>query len=423
MSQTVTIDSSNHLKSLVLERFGHEPDDLVQQRLSAAEQYFTLDWPRLERTPLKKRRLDDIPIFSAPLQPKPVAPSDHALIEIRLDNNYLTHCIVPDALKQKGLILEPLQQAIERSAVRKLLGTLTGKITDRIGALNQALWHNGVFLSVPANLNEPIEVSIGHHATDEVRALIMRNLIVVGPHSRLVVTERLITEASANKMLLSEATEIIVQDGGQVEFGAIQQCASHVEGFIRRIGQIHQDAVLDWNIGEFGSSLAVSGHESHLAQPGATTRSTTVFFGSSQQHQDYTAKSLHQAPHTTSNMIARGVMKDRARSIFTGLTQIDQGARGSDGRQKEETLMLSDESRADAIPSLVIDERDVYAAHAASAGPVDRGAIFYLTSRGLSEEDAIRLIVHGFLAPVIDRIPHIGLRDEVWAAVERKIRE
>lgn len=423
MSQTVTVDSSKHLQSLVLERFGHEPTDMLQRRLNAAEQYFGLDWPRLERTPLKKRRLDDIPIFSDPPRPKTVAPSGHALIEIRLDNNYLTHCSIPNTLKQKGLILEPLNQAIERLEVRELLGTLTGEIKDRIGALNQALWHNGVFLSVPANLEEPVEVSIEHRASDEVRALITRNLIVVGHHSRLVVTQRLITEESSNKMLLSEATEIIVEDGGKAEFDAIQQCATHVEGFIRRLGQVNQDAVLDWNIGEFGSSLSVSGHESHLARPGAATRSTTVFFGSAQQHQDYTAKSFHQAPHTTSNMIARGVMKDRARSIFTGLTQINQGARGSDGRQKEETLMLSDESRADAIPSLVIDERDVYAAHAASAGPVDRGAIFYLTSRGLSEQEAIRLIVHGFLAPVIDRIPHAGLRDEVWAAVERKIRE
>lgn len=84
--------------------------------------------------------------------------------------------------------------------------------------------------------------------------------------------------------------------------------------------------------------------------------------------------------------------------------------------------MLSDQSRADAIPSLVIDERDVFAAHAASAGPVDKAAIFYLTSRGLTEDEAVRLIVHGFLAPVIDSIPHAGLRDEVWTAVERKIR-
>ncbi len=423
MTQTVAVNSETELQNLIRDRFGHEPDWMTQRRLQAAIDYFALDWPRLERTPLKKRKLGRIPFFE---HSTPAIPQDFRKvsgIELRLYNNHLAVVNLPDSLKEAGVVLEPLADAINREPVREFLGSLAPDAQDKITAINDALWQNGLFLWVPPHLSEIVEVSFENYADASSRALITKNLIICGSESRVIVTERLSAEDAPEKMLLAENTEIFAENGGRVEFGAIQQCGHHVEGFIRRVGLVSHDAAIDWNIGEFGSGLIVSGHESKLSQQGASTRSTTVFFGSQQQHQDYTAKSFHQAPNTTSNMVARGVMKDKARSIFTGLTHIAEGAKGSDGRQKEQTLMLSDGSRADAIPSLLIDERDVYAAHAASAGPVDKAAVFYLMSRGLSEDEAVRLIVHGFLAPVIDTIPREALRDEVWAAVEGKIME
>lgn len=424
MDQTAVISTESQLKSLIMERYGAEPEWMRERRFVAAQGCFTRDWPRLERTPLKKRRLDDMALFEAlPPHPGVAQPIDRSNVEIRLENNQVVGLNVPEHLLAAGVILQPLSEALDMPQVRQYLGTVIDDLKDKVTALNGALWQNGVFLSIPDRLSEPVQVSIQSHVGKDVQSFISRNLIVCGRESHVVVTERLSSSETPTKVFLSENTEIIVRDGAKVEYGAIQQCSHNVEGFIHRVGHLAQDAALDWNIGEFGAGLIVSDHVSHLNRPGAHTRSTTVFFGSAQQHQDYTAESYHHAPHTTSDMVARGVMKGRARSVFTGLTQIEAGAKGSDGRQREQTLMLSDESRADAIPSLIIDERDVYAAHAASAGPVDRAAIFYLTSRGLPEAEAVRLIVHGFLAPVIDTIPGAALRDEVWDAVERKIRE
>lgn len=423
MTQTVLVDSPQSLIKMLRDRFQDDPAWMLDRRLEAAERLFSLDWPKLERTPLKKRRLEQIPLYDAPPAPTALEQTSHARVEIFLDNNLVTYCRVPQDLAARGLVLKPLRQALSEPEVEKWLGRVAGDAQDKIAASNDALWQNGVYLSVPAHLPDTVEVSIEHRGSGAVRALFTKNLIIAGEHSHLIITERTRTEAADHKVLLSEVTEVVVQPGARVQFGAVQVADPSVEGFFQRVGLVHQDGSLDWHIGEFGSGLVVSSHASHLAEPGASTHSITVFFGSHQQHQDYTAKSFHEAPHTTSNMVARGVMKDRARSVFTGLTQIQKGARGSDGRQKEQTLMLSDDSRADAIPSLVIDERDVFAAHAASAGPVDKNAVFYLTSRGLTEADAMRLIVHGFLAPVIDSIPHEGLREEVWSAVERKIVE
>lgn len=426
MADIVSIASDDTLKELIQQRFQHEPAWMRERRLTAAEAYFALDWPKLSRTPLKKRRLDQIPVFNAPPGSNHAAPVFRATdgeVKIHLVNNQVVALSVPSALTDRGLVLKPLAESLGEAPVQEHLGRIIPDSDDKVTALTAALWQNGVYLHVPAGLRETVQVSIESEASQQLPALLTRNLIVCERGTHVIITERLRSEDGADKMLLSEHTEIVVGAGAKVQYGAIQQCSSRVEGFIHRAGQIAQDGTLEWNIGEFGAGLVVSDHVSHLNEPGALTKSVTVFFGSGQQHQDYTAKSYHHAPHTTSDMVARGVMKDRSRSVFTGLTQIEKGAKGTDGRQREQTLMLSDEARADAIPSLLIDERDVYAAHAASAGPVDRAALFYLTSRGLTEEEAERMIVHGFLAPVIDSIPVQELRSEVWDAVERKIRE
>jgi Fe-S cluster assembly protein SufD len=428
MAHTASVSSVDQLKEIIETRYDREPEWSLTRRIVAAENVFSLDWPHLERTPLKKRKLEDIPFWEANLDDAPparlmVRDDDPNAVWLRFENNQLSHWEVGAALHQRGVIAAPLAESLTHPFVRAHLGELVVDRVDKVSALTASLWRSGVFLYLPDNLDTPVMLTVEYHANAGVRALFIRNLICAGKGTQVTVSERLTTDEGLEKVLLSEETEIFVGDDAEVDYGAIQLCSLAVNSFIRRHGQIGTHGKLVWHIGEFGSNLAVSEQVSHLAQPGARTESVTVFFGAKQQHQDYTAKSLHHAPHTQSNMVARGVMKGKARSIFTGVTHIESGAKGSDGRQREQTLMLSDEARADAIPSLIIDERDVYAAHAASAGPVDKSWIFYLMSRGLSESEAVRLIVHGFLAPVIDSISRPLLRDAVWDAVERKIQE
>lgn len=423
MDQILSPLTQSQLENLIAERFADEPEWSRSRRLQALSQYLTVDWPKLERTPLKKRRLGNIAVDEMPprVTSQPLIPTSEA--SLQFVNNYLVDHAVSDSYRAHGIIVAPLRDSLDHPAVEQYLGSLIDENQDKITALNGALWQNGAFIWIPDHLDQPVTVTLEQTITGKTHALLSRHLIVVGEHSRLIINVRHSGDASVDKALFVDHTEIIAQAGSDVHYGVIQLLPHHVEGFVSRAGRVKQDADLHWNVGEFGAALMVSGHISHLDEPGATTHSTTVFFGSAQQHQDYTAHCYHHAHHTNSDMVARGVMKGHARSIFTGLTEIDQGARGSDGRQREQTLMLSDESRADAIPSLVINEHDVFAAHAASAGPVDRAAIFYLTSRGLSEEMATRLIVHGFLAPVIDSISDTALRAQVWDAVERKIVE
>lgn len=414
-------------KVLVRERFAGQPEWLMSKRESLAEIYASLPLPVRERTPLKNRKITRIPVFE-------VAPTstysedlglDSTTVAVTFVNGQAQRIQIPSTLRDQGVIVSGLKEALDTAPqlVEQYLGSISDDSQDKFQALNGAFWQNGLFLYVPVRTEIMIPITVTHVATKDTRGLYPRSLIIADRSSRVVVTERYLSEPSSERNLLSATTEVVALDGSFVQYGAIQQLGSTTEAFLRRFGRVGRDAQLDWNIGEFGAALAVSEHQTILDQPGGQTHSITVFFGAQSQHQDYTAKSLHVAPHTTSNMVAKGVMKDNARSVFTGITDIQEGAVQSDGRQKEQTLMLSDNARADAIPSLLIQERDVYAAHAASAGPVDKSALFYLTGRGIPEDEAVRLIVHGFLAPVIDSIPLDDLKETVWEAVERKIRE
>ncbi len=411
------------LEQFILDHYGQEPEWLLARRRRYGSLYLELPLPVRQRTPLKNRKLDRIPVLVS--QPVTDISPNSSMFNLVTVNGRSVHATLPESATAQGVVLLSLREALRQSPelVQEALGSVVDDTVDKFQALNAALWQDGLFLYIPprVNLTEPITIS--HYATADATAVLPRTLMILDRESRATVNEQYVSEAGLDKCLWSCATEIILHDAAVLQYGAIQQLSASAEAFVRRAARIGRDARIDWNIGEFGAGMVVSEHLSVLDQPGGQTYSTTVFFGSRSQHQDYTATARHVAPHTASNMTARGVMKDSARSVFTGVTDIKKGAVGSDGRQKEKILMLSDTSRADAIPSLLIEENDVFAAHAASAGPIDAHAVFYLMGRGLSETEAVRLIVHGFLAPVIDTIPVGALRDEVWAQVERKILE
>ncbi|MDA8195342.1 MAG: Fe-S cluster assembly protein SufD [Thermaerobacter sp.] len=412
------------VRHLLEQRFRDEPLWLAARRRELAEAYVEHPLPPRQRTPLKNRKLEQIPIFDAPASAAPLTWRDAGdEAHLRLVDGVEESRHLPATLTEQGVLLLSLAEAIRIAPqlVEQYLGSVIDERSDKFQALNGAFWQNGLFLYVPPRTEVTLPIAVTHAATAGLAGFFPRTLIIADRQSRVVVSERYLS-APGERSLVSAATEIIALDGASVQYGSIQQLAPSAETFSRRAGRVGRDARIDWNIGEFGGGLLVAEHQTILDQPGGQTSSLTVFFGGHHQHQDYTAESRHVAPHTGSNMVARGVMKDHARSVFTGVTDIKPGAVGTDGRQKEQTLMLSPHARADAIPSLLIEERDVYAAHSASAGPADRSAIFYLMGRGIPETEAIRLIVHGFLAPVIDSIPLQSLRDEVWEAVERKIR-
>ncbi|MBX6377723.1 MAG: SufD family Fe-S cluster assembly protein, partial [Clostridia bacterium] len=206
--------------------------------------------------------------------------------------------------------------------------------------------------------------------------------------------------------------------GARVRFCAVQQAGDGVYNFAQRAARVEGGGRVEWMLAEFGGRLTRSSFVSLLVGSGAASEARAVFLAGGRQHMDLVGQHVHCSDHTESDMTVRGVLGDRARSVFRGLIQIDKGARESSAHQREQTLLLSERARTDAIPSLIIDENAVRAGHAATTGPIDREQVFYMMSRGLTEQQATRLIVEGFFAPVVEGIPVDAVRKAVAERME-----
>lgn len=415
------------LRAEVGRRAAGEPDWHVAARQQALDRFAVLPLPDRPRTPLRSRRLDQIDVATSGA-PDPVpdvlARDDDAGGHVTLTNGRVTALSLHPDVVARGVRLLPLRAALTEAAdrVRAALGSVQPDDEDRYAALNRALWLDGVFLYVPPGVAVTRPITVLHWVGPSAGGVFPRMLIVADAGARLAVVETFMGDpGDRTRHLVSAVTEVVAADAAEVTISAVQELPPAAEAFLRRRGRAARDARIDWICGELGAALAVSGHNTTLAAPGARSDSVTVFFPSGNQHHDYTAAVEHVGPHTTSTILARGVLKDRARSIFTGLSRIRKGAVRADARQREQTLMLSETARADAIPSLEIEDNDVYAAHAASAGPVDPLALYYLESRGIPPDEAVRLVVRGFLEPVMAHVRPEAVRAALWRAVEGKL--
>ena len=178
---------------------------------------------------------------------------------------------------------------------------------------------------------------------------------------------------------------------------------------------------IDWIIGEMNDGNGLSDTTSILKGNGSKSNTRAVCIGMGEQQLDLTTRAVHIGKHSDSNMVTRAVMQDQATAIINGITKIEHGATHANGEQTERVLMLSPQARGDANPMLLIDEDEVTAGHAASVGQVDENQIYYMMSRGISREMAERLIIYGFLEPIVKSIPLKEVSEQLQKLVERKL--
>ena len=184
---------------------------------------------------------------------------------------------------------------------------------------------------------------------------------------------------------------------------------------------IGRDAEVDWVVLGLGGTRAKSRIESYLADQGANAKVTGAYFLTGEEHADYDTTQEHAAPNTTSDLFFKGVLADHARAVWRGVIRVDKGAQKTDAYQENRNLLLSHDAHADSIPGLEIEANDVRCTHGATIGQIDRLQLFYLMSRGLSREQAERLIVRGFFQPVLDRIGSDEVRESLAAELEARM--
>lgn len=333
-------------------------------------------------------------------------------------------------LQRRGVRLLSLQEALAThpEVVRSHFMTKAVlPVHGKFQALHEAAWDIGTLLYVPGGvqLEQPVQIVTW---MDAGRALLFpHTLIVLDDEARVCVVESQISpdsDAAPEELppLVVGAVEIVAGPASRIDYVSLQTWGRRVWSFTNRRAVLEKDSRVEWILGEFGCGLTRGEFESALQGPGSASHSVLVFFADRSQHLDLLNSMDHRGTHTESDIVARGVLNGQARGIYRAVTHIRSGARESGAYQKGNILVLSPEARADANPSVVVEESEVQrAGHAATVGQVDREQLFYLMSRGLPEKMAIRLIVEGFLQPVLDRIPVESVRERIRQIVAAKL--
>jgi Fe-S cluster assembly protein SufD len=215
--------------------------------------------------------------------------------------------------------------------------------------------------------------------------------------------------------------EILLEQNAHLRFVELQSWGQHVWNFSHERVRVGRDASVDWIFGAVGSRLTKNFSELDLVGEGATGRMSGFYFTNDHQHLDHDTQQNHLAPHTTSDLLFKGALKGKSRSVWQGMIYVAPGAQKTDGYQANRNLVLSDEARADSIPGLEICADDVRCTHGATVGKLEEEPLFYLRSRGIPRPEAEKLLVEGFFDPIMQRIPFEGVRERFQKAIEEKL--
>jgi Fe-S cluster assembly protein SufD len=324
---------------------------------------------------------------------------------------------------EAGLVVERAPAGVRFELLtddHPLLGSLVDA-DEKFAAHNAACWQHGLLVHVPegVELDRPLYVRIANSV--EAGSLFWRLLVVAEPRSRFTVVEEYVSADPELSGYSNAAVEIHVRDGAKVEYVSVQNLSRRSWHFAAHHARVERDAELDWVAGGFGSAKGKVWIQNDLAGEGATSRVTGAYFADGTQHLDYDTFQEHIAPNTTSDFAFKGVLRDEASAVWRGMIRVEPGAQKTNAYQENRNLLLSKTAHADSIPGLEILANDVRCTHGATLSQVDREQLFYAMARGLTRQEAERLIVRGFFQDVLDRIELEPVRDALGAALEARI--
>ncbi|GGG26231.1 Fe-S cluster assembly protein SufD [Paenibacillus abyssi] len=425
----------NRSSAEALSKNKQEPEWLTALRAEAAEAAETLEWPKPEKMRIDRWELGALGQYK---QNDAISSSDQlpesvrGLVPAEASANLLVQRNSSVVLKQlaaelqsKGVIFTDLETAARDHAelVQKYLFTAIRKDENKLTALHAALWNGGVFIYVPKNVEVELPLQALLFSDDAEATFAPHILLIADNHSRVTYVDHVVSafEAETGPSIHQAMVEVFVKAGAQVQFASVHHMADSVIDMTIRRAVVENDGRMEWVIGDLHDGNILSDTLTILNGSGSTSDAKVISIGGASQKMSLTTQAVHVGRSTESTMVTRAVMKDQATAIINGITKIEKGATKANGEQTEKVLMLSPKARGDANPILLIDEDDVKAGHAASVGQVNAEQIYYLMSRGISKQDAERLIIHGFLAPVVSEIPIESVREQLQKLLERKL--
>lgn len=427
-------------RDAVEERSVGEPEWLRERRLEAWDIYESLPLPttaseRWRYTDLKRLLKlaslelavapDSVDPSGFPAQVRAALATDQAasghVVEI---DGRVVHVDLDEALAKRGVVLTSLREAAHShpDVLRRHLGTEAVPASEgKFQALNGALWSDGVLCVLPRNVELEHPIRVTRWASDPGKAYFTRTLLVAEPHSRASFVEESLSPDFEQQSLYSSAIELLAADGAQVQYVSLQEMGRGVFHLSQQRTLAQRDSTLDTLNVNLGASVARLDLNARLLGPGANSDMLGLYFGDGNQHFDSCTSQDHVAPNSKSDLLYKGALDERARSVFRGIIKVHPKAQGTDAYQTNRNLLLSRQARADSLPNLEIEADDVKCSHGATVGQLDQEALFYLMSRGLDWERAERIVVLGFLGEVLRRLPLGGVVEKVTRSIEAKL--
>lgn len=414
----------------------NEPSWLLDLRLQALAKAEDLALPKPDKTSISKWNFTAFDKHTS--QASTISSVDElpevvkALIDTEAVKNLYVqrdqtaaYSTLTEELKSQGVIFTDIQTAAKEHSdlVEKYFMKDGVKVDEhRLTALNAALLNGGVFVYVPKNVEvqEPLQAVFVRE--DEEAALFNHVIVVAEDNSSVTYVENYIATAEESNGVVNIVTEVFANSNAKVTFGAVDYLAKGTTTYVNRRGVAGKDGRIEWALGLMSEGNTVSENTTYLMGDGSYGDTKTVTVGRGEQSQNLTTSIVHFGKHSEGYILKHGVMKESASSIFNGIGKIEHGASKSNAEQESRVLMLSEKARGDANPILLIDEDDVTAGHAASVGRVDPIQLYYLMSRGIPQTEAERLVIHGFLAPVVNELPIETVKKQLTDLIERKVR-
>ncbi|WP_145404939.1 Fe-S cluster assembly protein SufD [Staphylococcus capitis] len=413
----------------------NEPSWMTELRKKALKLTETLEMPKPDKTKLRKWNFDTFKqhetkgsayenLNELPESVKQIIDVENSENLVIQHNNDLAYSQVSEQAKNDGVIIEGLHEALVNHSelVQKYYMTQAVDIDEhRLTALHTALMNGGIFVYVPKNIvvEHPIQYVVFH---DDDNASFYNHVILVTEESAEVTyVENYLSNANGEDNQINIVSEVIAGANSNVTYGSVDYLDKGFTGHIIRRGTTEADASIKWALGLMNEGSQIIDNTTNLIGDRSTSELKSVVVGTGDQKINLTSKIVQYGKETDGYILKHGVMKENASSVFNGIGYIKHGGTKSIANQESRVLMLSENARGDANPILLIDEDDVEAGHAASVGRVDPEQLYYLMSRGISRTEAERLVIHGFLDPVVRELPIEDVKRQLREVIERKV--
>jgi Fe-S cluster assembly protein SufB len=322
------------------------------------------------------------------------------------DSEVVYHSVREELTKIGVVFMGTDQALVEHPEIfRKYFGTVVPPEDNKFAALNSAVWSGGSFVYVPKGVEVPLPLQAYFRINGENTGQFERTLIVVDEGAKVHYIEGCTAPIYATDSLHAAVVEVIALPGSKVRYTTIQNWSNDVYNLVTKRAHAHENSTVEWIDANTGSRLTMKYPAIYLRGENSTADIISVAVAGKGQHQDTGAKAVHLAPNTKSRIVSKSVSKDGGRATYRGQLKVAPGATNVVASVRCDALMLDDQSRSDTYPYIDIQENDTTMTHEATVGKISADQVFYLMSRGLTENEAQNLIVQGFLEVFTKELP------------------